>query len=90
MLNRAIRHTTIRKIQLVIDIEDPLTPILTTKDFKKIYEANPTPPKYRVASIEVLACPEDGNVILPTECSKCPRFIRRERDMILCIEKPIE
>ncbi|MCS7364568.1 MAG: hypothetical protein NDF54_03930 [archaeon GB-1867-035] len=90
MQSEAIRYTSIRKIQLVIDVEDYLAPILTLKDFEKIYKTKPKPPRYRIASIEVLVCPEDGNVILPTECSKCPRFIRRVKDMILCIEKTIE
>jgi len=85
-----VRYTPIRKIQLVIDVEDHLAPVLTLKDFQKLFNTDPAPPRYRVVSIEVLTCPEDGYVILPSECAECPRFIRRIRDVICCYETPVK
>ncbi len=84
-----IRYTPIRTIQLVIDLEDPLAPVLTLKEFERIFNQKPTMPRYRIVSIEVLTCPEDGFVILPSECSECPRFIKRIRNMICCYETTV-
>lgn len=79
-----VRYVPIRNIQLVIDVEDPLSPVLTLRDFKKIYNTDPLAPRYRTVTIEVLTCPEDGYVILSSECSACSRFIKRVKDMICC------
>jgi len=84
MHSNEVRYVPIRKIKVVIDTEDYYAPLMTIEDFKELFKKEPEPPRYRVAVIEVVACPEDLNVILVTECSKCPRFIRRSGDNILC------
>ena len=70
-------RVAIRTIQVVIDLEDPLAPELTMEDFVETYGAEPTLPRYRIISVEVLTCPEDQQPILAYECGHCPRFIRR-------------
>jgi len=64
-------------IQVVVDLEDPLTPELTVKDFVDTYGMEPVLPRYRVLGVEVLTCPEDQQPILASECGHCPRFVRR-------------
>ena len=71
----------IRSIQVVIDLEDPLTPELTLDDFVRTYGAPPASPRYRVLSVEVLTCPEDQLPILASECGHCTRFVRRMDDI---------
>ena len=71
----------IRSIQVVIDLEDPLTPELTLGDFVRTYGVTPTSPRYRVLSVEVLTCPEDQLPILASECGHCTRFVRRMDDV---------
>ncbi len=67
----------IRKVDVVVDLEDPLAPELTTKDFARTHGVTPTSPRYRVISIEILTCPEDQQPILASECGHCTRFVRR-------------
>jgi len=67
----------IRTIQVVVDLEDPLAPELTVKDFVQTYGVEPILPRYRVLGVEVLTCPEDQQPILASECGHCPRFVRR-------------
>ncbi|OYT53122.1 hypothetical protein B6U66_00030 [Candidatus Bathyarchaeota archaeon ex4484_135] len=79
------RMTPIRRIQVVVDVEDPMVPALPLPDFIKAFGKEPEPPRYRVLTIEVLVCPEDGNVVLASECAECPRFLRRSGDYIICV-----
>ena len=79
------RMTPIRRIQIVVDVEDPMVPALPLPDFTKAFGKEPEPPRYRVLTIEVLVCPEDGNVVLASECAGCPRFLRRSGDYIICV-----
>ena len=74
------------KIPVVIDVENPLSPALTLEDFKRIYGKSPDKETHRIVSIEVLVCPEDMSVIIPSQCATCPRFIRRIKEEILCRE----
>jgi len=71
----------IRSIQVVIDLEDPLTPELTLDDFVRTYGVAPASPRYRILSVEVLTCPEDQLPILASECGHCMRFVRRMDDV---------
>jgi len=75
----------IRKIEVVVDVEDPMTPALPLEEFRRLMGKEPEPPRYRLVAIEVLACPEDNNVVLVAECAECPRFIRRSGDYIVCL-----
>jgi len=79
------RMTPIRRIQMVVDVEDPMVPALPLSEFVKAFGKEPEPPRYRVLTIEVLVCPEDGNVVLASECAECPRFLRRSGDYIICV-----
>ncbi len=85
-----LRVTPIRKIRVVIDVEDILAPTLTVDEFERIFKREPKPPRYRIALIEVLTCPEDGNVVLVSECSKCSRFVKRANDAIYCATRPVK
>ena len=71
----------IRSIQIVVDLEDPLTPELTLDDFVRTYGLSPALPRYRILSVEVLTCPEDQLPILASECGRCTRFVRRMDDV---------
>jgi len=84
-----VRCTPIRKIRIVVDSEDPITPALPLKEFVKLFGRNPEPPRFRVISVEVLSCPEDQSVVLVSECDSCPRFIRRTGDFVYCAPKPV-
>ena len=79
-----ISNTTIRKIKVVVDLEDPFSPELPLEDFVKIRNMKPKPPRYRIVNIEVVTCPEDHQPVLVTECGRCPKFIRRFQDEIVC------
>jgi len=83
------RVTPIRKIRIVVDLEDPMTPALTIKEFLKVFGKEPRPPRYRVLTVEVLRCPEDDEVVLVSECAECPRFLRRSGDHIVCLPSKI-
>ncbi|MEM2897305.1 MAG: hypothetical protein QXG01_07045 [Candidatus Bathyarchaeia archaeon] len=74
----------IRKFDVVIDLEDVFNPEMMLDDFIELYNENPMPPRYRVVSLEVVTCPEDGQPVLITECGKCPKFIRRMGENIFC------
>jgi len=81
----APRMTPIRKLKVVVDVEDPMTPALTLDEFVKVFGSEPEPPRYRVLTIEALRCPEDDDVVLVSECAECPRFLRRSGDYIVCL-----
>jgi len=83
---REVRRTKIRRLSVVVDLQDFLAPPIILEDFMKLQGSNPDPERYRVIDLEVLVCPEDSNVVLTSECAKCPRFIRRYRDEIHCVE----
>ncbi len=79
------RMTPIRRISVVVDVEDPMTPAMTLEEFTRLFGEEPKPPRYRILTIEVLVCPEDDSVVLVSECAECPRFIRRSGDFIICL-----
>ncbi len=81
----APRMVRVRRVSVVVDVEDPMTPALPLDEFKRVFGREPEPPRHRVIAIEVLCCPEDNDVVLVSECAECPRFIRRSGDFILCL-----
>jgi len=76
----------VRRLRIVLDLHDLLSPPLLLDDFIKSYGSDPDPERFRVVDLEVLVCPEDGNVVLVTECAKCPRFMKRYQDEIYCLQ----
>ncbi|MEM3507375.1 MAG: hypothetical protein QXT31_06970 [Candidatus Bathyarchaeia archaeon] len=74
----------IREFKVVIDLEDFFNPEMMVEDFIRIYNKNPTPPRYRIVTLEIATCPEDNQPVLITECGKCPKFIKRIGDYIFC------
>jgi len=73
-----------RTFQIVLDMDDPFSPELTIEDFVKHHGKEPESSRYRVVSIDLVTCPEDGQPVLVTECGGCPRFVRRFKDRIEC------
>jgi len=82
----ALQHTSIpiRSVRIVVDTEDLFNPELTFEKFLRTYGVEPEPPRFRVISIDVVACPQDGLPVLVTECGLCPGFIRRMEGKIYC------
>lgn len=82
----ALRHTAIpiRFFSIVVDTEDMFNPELTLEKFKRVHGVEPEPPRYRVISIDVVTCPQDGLPVIVTECGLCPGFIRRMEGKIYC------
>jgi hypothetical protein len=78
----------IRKILIVIDPNDPLSPELGLEDFRELFGKEPDAEKYRIINIEVITSPDDQQPMLVTECGRYSRFIRREGDCIY-FRKPI-
>lgn len=74
---RSIVRAPIRRIDVVVDIEDPLAPELGLSEFTALHGRKPDGSKYRILRLEVLTCPDDNQPILVSECAKNPRFIRR-------------
>lgn len=72
----------IRKIPLVINSKDPLSPELALDDFRRLFGKDPDPEEYRIVNIEVITSPDDQQPMLVTECGRYSRFIRRESDRI--------
>ncbi len=87
MRARTIRKLTerpIRRIKIVMDVEDPLKPELPLEEFIRIHAKDPSPQRNRIATIEVVTCSEDIQPVLVTECGTCSKFIRRFGDIIYC------
>ena len=72
----------IRKITLVINSNDPLSPELSLDDFRRLFGKDPDPEEYRIINIEVITSPDDQQPMLVTECGRYSSFIRRESDNI--------
>jgi hypothetical protein len=72
----------IRKIPLVIDMKDPLSPELALDDFRELFGKDPDPNEYRIVNVELITSPDDQQPMLVTECGRYSRFIRREKESI--------
>jgi hypothetical protein len=79
-----LSHIEIRSFKIVVDLEDLFAPESTVEQFVKLHGFSPKPPRYRVLSVETVACSEDGQPVLVTECGKCTRFVRRYQGSICC------
>jgi len=72
----------IRKISLVINQNDPLSPELALDDYRRLFGKDPDLDEYRIVNIELITSPDDQQPMLVTECGRYSRFIRREDDNI--------
>ena len=72
----------IRKIFIVIDTKDPLTPELSLDDFRSLFGSEPDGDRHRVITVEVITSPDDQQPMLVSECARYSRFLRRESDSI--------
>jgi len=68
----------IRRIPVVVDTKDPLTPELALEDFRKLFGNDPSSDRYRVVNIEVITSPDDQQPMLVSECGRYSTFLRRE------------
>jgi len=73
-----VARVPIRRISVVVNLNDPLAPELTISDFKEMFGADPDPAKYRIITLEVLTSPDDQQPMLVSECGRYSRFIKRE------------
>jgi hypothetical protein len=72
----------IRRITVVIDNQDPLTPEITVEDFRRTFGRDPDQPRYRLINLEVITSPDDNQPMLVSECGRYVRFLRREEDNV--------
>jgi hypothetical protein len=72
----------IRRVSIVIDVEDPLTPVMTLEEFKRISKKESDSRRYRVVAVEMFTCPDDQQPMLVTECKGYRRFIRRNAEFV--------
>lgn len=72
----------IRRIAVVIDTQDPLTPEMTLEDFRKLFGRDPDQIRHRLLSLEVITSPDDQQPMLVSECGRYARFVRREADNV--------
>jgi hypothetical protein len=72
----------IRRIPVVIDIQDSLSPELALEDFRKLFGKDPEQNRYRVLNIEVITSPDDSQPMLVSECGRYASFLRRETDHV--------
>jgi hypothetical protein len=72
----------IRRIPIVIDTKDPLTPELSLIDFRRVFGKDPDQERYRIVNIEVITSPDDQQPMLVSECGRYSRFLRRETDNV--------
>jgi hypothetical protein len=79
-----LSHNGIRSLEIVVDMENLFAPETTIEQFVKLHGIGPKPPRYRVVTLETVACSEDGQPVLVAECGKCRRFIRRYDGNICC------
>ena len=77
-----IVRTPIRKIPVVINQNDPVSPELSLDDFRRLFGKDPDPHEFRIVNIEVITSPDDQQPMLVTECGRYSSFVRRENDYI--------
>ena len=75
-------RTPIRRITVVIDVQDPIAPEMTVEDFRHLFGRDPDPSRYRLVNLEVITSPDDQQPMLVSECGRYGRFLRREADNI--------
>ena len=72
----------IRRIPVVIDTQDTLTPEMSLGDFRRMFGRDPDQSRYRLVNLEVITSPDDQQPMLVSECGKYGRFVRREGDNV--------
>ena len=72
----------IRRITVVIDVQDPIAPEMTVEDFRHLFGRDPDPSRHRLVNLEVITSPDDQQPMLVSECGRYGRFLRREADNI--------
>lgn len=72
----------IRKIPIVVDMKDPLTPELPLEEFRKLLGRDPDSERFRVVNLEVITSPDDQQPMLVSECGRYSTFVRREAGQI--------
>lgn len=72
----------IRRIPVVIDTKDALSPELALDDFRKLFGKDPEQNRFRILNIEVITSPDDSQPMLVSECGRYSRFLRRESDYV--------
>ena len=77
-----IIRVPIRRIPVVINTRDAMTPEFTLEDFKQLFGIDPDPNEYRIVNVELITSPDDQQPMLVTECGRYSRFIRREGDAV--------
>ncbi len=75
-----VKKVPIRRIPIVIDMQDPLAPEMALNDFRQLFGKDPDQDRYRVINIEVITSPDDQQPMLVSECGRYSRFLRREAD----------
>ena len=70
----------IRRITVVLDTQDSLTPEMSLEDFRHMFGRDPDQSRYRLISLEVITSPDDQQPMLVSECGRYSRFVRREAD----------
>ena len=79
----------IRRISVVVDLQEPLTPELALDDFRKLFGKEPDQSRFKVLNIEVITSPDDQQPMLVSECGRYARFLRREGNEVY-FKKPID
>ena len=82
MSAEVVVRVPIRRIPIVIDMQDTLAPEMALEDFRKLFGADPDPCRYRIVSIEIITSPDDQQPMLVSECGRYARFLRREADNV--------
>ena len=82
MCAEIVLRVPIRRIPIVIDTQDVLTPEMALDDFRKMFGIDPDQSRYRIVNIEVITSPDDHQPMLVSECGRYGRFLRREADSV--------
>ena len=82
MCAEIVLRVPIRRIPIVIDTQDALTPEMALDDFRKMFGTEPDQMRYRIVNIEVITSPDDHQPMLVSECGRYGRFLRREADSV--------
>jgi len=82
LLVETVVKAPIRRIQVVVDLKDPLTPELSLDDFRDLFKKDPDMDRYRIVTIEIITSPDDQQPMLVSESGRYSRFLRRESDCI--------
>ncbi len=68
----------IRRISVVVDLQNPLTPEFALEDFRKLFGQEPDQARFKLLNIELITSPDDQQPMLVSECGRYSRFVRRE------------